>query len=178
MAPFLSLMVIPNLRCSRTAAERANPIYHRQERRPMKLRALFPLRDWARPVSSSNAVTILGQFLSGRFGSGHHGVESLASRLTIPRNKSGIGNPTFLSLLSLMSLLTFLSFMLPLSPFQPYANAIVYLAVSGQRFRSSRYRMTEMTALKASKAIISPLLPHRLTCEDLTSPPRLKHRSL
>ena len=107
MAPFLSLMVIPNLRCFRTAAKRANPIYHGQERRPMKLRALFPLTDWAQPVSSSNAVTILGKFLSGRLGSGHHGVESLASRLTIPRNKSGIGNPTFLSLLYLMSLLCF-----------------------------------------------------------------------
>ena len=35
-----------------------------------------------------------------------------------------------------------------------------------------------MTALKASNEIISPLLPHRLTCKDLKAPPRLKHRSL
>ena len=84
MAPFLSLMVIPNLRCFRTAAKRANPIYHGQERRPMKLRTLFPLTDWAQPVLSRNAVTILGKFFSGRFDYGDHGVQSLASRLTIP----------------------------------------------------------------------------------------------
>jgi hypothetical protein len=50
---------------------------------------------WANPVSSSNTVTILGRFLSGKFGSGHHGVESLASRLMMPPNESDIGNPHF-----------------------------------------------------------------------------------